>query len=50
VVDFPAIFEELKRQKLEGHFYIERDVEDQPSNPPSVMQTIEYYNRQMEQL
>lgn len=50
VVDFPAIFEELKKQRFNGHIYIERDAEDQPSNLHSVMQTIEYYNEQIRQL
>lgn len=44
VVDFPGVFGELKRQKFKGYIYIERDAEDQPSNLPSVMQTIKYYN------
>ena len=47
VVDFPAIFQELKRQGFKGHIYIERDAEDQPSNLPSVMQTVKYYNEQV---
>ncbi|MDO1448951.1 sugar phosphate isomerase/epimerase [Rhodocytophaga aerolata] len=50
VVDFPAIFEELKNQQFNGHIYLERDAEDQPSNLPSVMQTIEYYNAQLGRL
>ncbi|MEX2592679.1 MAG: sugar phosphate isomerase/epimerase [Anditalea sp.] len=50
VVDFPAIFEELKKQRFNGHIYIERDAEDQPSNLPSVIQTIKYYNEQLKQL
>lgn len=50
VVDFPAIFEELKKQGFSGHIYIERDAEDQPSNLPSVMQTIGYYHEQINRL
>ena len=50
VVNFPAIFEELKRQKFTGHLYIERDAEDLPSNLPSVMQTVKYYNEQVDKL
>jgi sugar phosphate isomerase/epimerase len=50
VVDFPAIFEELKKQQFRGHIYIERDAEDQPSNLPSVIQTVKYYNEQVNQL
>ena len=50
VVDFPAIFQELKRQGFNGHIYIERDAEDQPSNLSSVIQTVKYYNEQISKL
>jgi L-ribulose-5-phosphate 3-epimerase len=50
VVDFPAIFQELKDQKFVGPIYIERDAEDQPSNLPSVLQTVTYYNEQLGRL
>lgn len=50
VVDFPAIFRELKKQGFKGHIYIERDAEDQPSNLPSVIQTVKYYNEQVSKL
>lgn len=50
VVDFPAIFQELKKQGFKGHIYIERDAEDQPSNLPSVLQTVKYYNEQVNKL
>jgi L-ribulose-5-phosphate 3-epimerase len=50
VVNFPAIFEELKKQNFNGHIYIERDAEDQPSNLPSVIQTVRYYNEQVSKL
>jgi sugar phosphate isomerase/epimerase len=50
VVDFPAIFQELKKQNFDGHIYIERDAEDQPSNLPSVIQTVKYYNEQVGKL
>lgn len=50
VVDFPAIFAELKRQNFTGPIYIERDAEDKPSNLPSVFQTIKYYNEQVGKL
>ncbi len=50
VVDFPAIFQELKKQGFKGHIYIERDAEDQPSNLPSVIQTVKYYNEQINKL
>ncbi|MEP7109425.1 MAG: sugar phosphate isomerase/epimerase [Ferruginibacter sp.] len=44
VINFPAILEELKKQNFRGHIYIERDAEDKPSNLPSVIQTVKYYN------
>ena len=47
IVDFPAVFAELKRQHFTGCIYIERDAEDQPSNLPSVVRTIQYYNDQV---
>lgn len=50
VVKFPEIFAELKKQNFEGHIYIERDAEDQPSNLPSVIQEIKYYNEQIGKL
>lgn len=50
VVNFPAIFAELKKQNFKGNIYIERDAEDQPSNLPSVMQEIKYYNDQISKL
>ena len=50
VVKFPEIFAELKRQGFHGHIYIERDAEEQPSNLPSVMQEIKYYNEQIAKL
>lgn len=50
VVDFPAIFAELKKQGFKGNIYIERDAEDQPSNLGSVIQTVKYYNEQIKKL
>ena len=50
VVDFPAVFAELKKQNFNGHIYIERDAEDLPSNLPSVIQTVKYYNEQLGKL
>lgn len=50
VVNFPAVFEELKKQNFSGHIYIERDAEDLPSNLPSVIQTVKYYNEQLSKL
>lgn len=50
VVDFPAIFAELKRQSFTGHIYIERDAETVPSNLPSVLETIDYYYEEVAKL
>ena len=50
VVDFPAVFQELKKQNFSGYIYIERDATDQPSNVPSVIQTVKYYNEQVKKL
>ena len=50
VVDFPAVFAELKRQGFDGHIYIERDAEDLPNNLPSVIETIKYYKEQVNRL
>ncbi len=50
VVNFPAVFAELKKQNFNGHIYIERDAEDQPSNLPSVIQTVKYYNEEIGKL
>jgi sugar phosphate isomerase/epimerase len=50
VVKFPEIFAELKKQNFDGYIYIERDAEDQPSNLPSVIQEIKYYNEQISKL
>ncbi|MVM33751.1 TIM barrel protein [Spirosoma sp. HMF4905] len=50
VLDFPAIFQELKRQNFNGPIYVERDAEDKPSNLPSVRQTKKYYYEQINRL
>ncbi|GEO06673.1 hypothetical protein AAE02nite_43370 [Adhaeribacter aerolatus] len=50
VVDFPAVFAELQKQQFRGPIYIERDAEDLPSNLPSVLQTIKYYQERVNQL
>jgi sugar phosphate isomerase/epimerase len=50
VVDFPAIFKELKKQGFEGYIYIERDATDQPNNLPSVVKEIKYYKEQVGKL
>ena len=43
VINFSAVFEELKRQKFKGHIMIERDTKEKPSNLASVIQTVNYY-------
>ena len=50
VVNFPAVFAELKKQNFNGYIYIERDAEDLPSNLPSVIQTVKYYKEQVGKL
>lgn len=50
IVKFPEVFAELKKQGFTGYIYIERDAEDLPSNLPSVMQTVTYYNEQVNKL
>lgn len=50
VIDFPAIFRVLKKQGFKGPIYIERDATDQPSNLPSVIQEVKYYNEQVRKL
>lgn len=50
VVNFPAVFAELKKQHFNGNIYIERDATDPQGNLPSVIQTIKYYNEQMAKL
>ncbi|MEO6980752.1 MAG: sugar phosphate isomerase/epimerase family protein [Mucilaginibacter sp.] len=50
VVNFKAAFEELKRQNYKGYIYIERDADYRPSNLPSVIEEIGYYNQLLGQL
>lgn len=50
VVDFPAVFRELKKQGFKGNIYIERDEVEKPSNLASVIKTIQYYNEQISKL
>ena len=47
IVNFPAIFQELKRQNFNGNIYIERDSIEQPNNLASVLATVKYYNEQV---
>jgi L-ribulose-5-phosphate 3-epimerase len=50
VVNFPGVFEELKKQGFRGNIYIERDAETKPSNLPSVIETVKYYNKEVKKL
>ena len=50
VVNFPAVFAELKKQNFQGNIYIEMDIEELPSNLPSVIQTVKYYNEEIAKL
>jgi L-ribulose-5-phosphate 3-epimerase len=50
VVDFPALFRELKKQGFDGPVYIERDAVEQPSNLPSVRDATRYYQEQLAKL
>jgi L-ribulose-5-phosphate 3-epimerase len=50
VVNFPAIFQELKDQQFKGHIYIERDSIEKPNNLMSVKMTARYYNEQISNL
>ncbi|SDF56801.1 Sugar phosphate isomerase/epimerase [Mucilaginibacter pineti] len=47
VVNFPAVFKELKRQNYKGYLMIERDAEEKPSNLASVIYEINYYHEQV---
>ncbi|MBO9570595.1 MAG: sugar phosphate isomerase/epimerase, partial [Chitinophagaceae bacterium] len=50
VINIPEVLKELKKQEFKGNIYIERDAEEQPSNLPSVIQSIKYYNEVMNKL
>ena len=50
IVNFPAIFAELQKQRFNGYIYIERDAEDKPSNLPSVIKTVAFYKEKTSQL
>jgi L-ribulose-5-phosphate 3-epimerase len=49
IVQFPEIFEELKRQKFDGYIYIERDSVEAPSNVASVIEEVKYFNEKTRQ-
>jgi len=50
VVDFPAIFQELKNQGFKGPIYIERDSTEAGGNVASVKEEIKYYNEKIGKL
>ncbi len=50
IVDFPAIFAELKKQNFNGHIYIERDSIEAGGNLASVIAEKNYYNTQVGKL
>ena len=50
IIDFPAIFQELKRQNFSGNIYIERDSTEPNGNLPSVIETVKYYNEQISKI
>jgi sugar phosphate isomerase/epimerase len=50
VVDFPAIFKELKNQDFKGNIYIERDSIEPGGNLVSVKETLAWYNEQVKKL
>ncbi len=43
VIDFPAVFDELKSQNYKGYIMIERDTKEKPSNLSSVKHTVNFY-------
>jgi L-ribulose-5-phosphate 3-epimerase len=47
VVNFPAVFAELKKQNFRGNIYVEKDVQNKPSNLPSVRESVQYYYDQL---
>jgi L-ribulose-5-phosphate 3-epimerase len=50
VVNVPAIFQLLKDDQFKGPIYIERDSTEAQGNLPSVIQTVKYYNDQIQKL
>jgi L-ribulose-5-phosphate 3-epimerase len=50
IVDFPAVFAELNRQKFEGNINIERDTKEKPNNLESVKKTVKYYYKLLDGL
>lgn len=43
VVDFPAVFDELKQQRYKGYVMFERDTKEKPNNLASLKQMVDYY-------
>ncbi len=50
IIDFPAIFTELKRQKFKGNIMIERDTKEKPNNLASLKQMVKYYHETLKKL
>ncbi len=50
IIDFPAIFQELKKQGFNGHIYIERDSIEAGGDLKSVIEEKNYYNNQVSKL
>ena len=48
VIDFPAVFDELKHQNYKGYIMIERDTKEQPNNLPSLKQMVNYYYKTLD--
>lgn len=44
VIDFPAVFAELKNQNFNGNIMFERDTKEQPNNLTSLKQMVKYYH------
>ena len=49
VIDFPSVFKELKRQRFKGMMSIEHE-SNWYHNLPDVIETVEYYNKQVKGL
>ncbi|RXK48979.1 sugar phosphate isomerase/epimerase [Aquirufa rosea] len=50
VIDFPAVFAELKRQGFQGNINLERDTQEKPSNLASIIRSVQYYREQIDKL
>lgn len=50
VVNFQGVFAELNRQKYKGYIYFERDANYKPSNLPSIIEEVKYFNEQVAKL